>query len=105
VERRVVAAAAAPAIATMLTNETAPTALFIVAPHRLAVCAKVYSPSRMRVVDDGMARGAGIACATMSSAADRETGRSKTRCSGPFFDLDHEVEMRDAAEVLLQVSD
>jgi hypothetical protein len=47
VERRVVAAAAAPAIATALMNETATTALFIrfSSPARLALPGvEVYSP-------------------------------------------------------------
>src|SRR5437667_7939525 len=57
-----------------------------------AVWANVYSPrtrssllswatSRMRIVDEGRARRAGIAWATITSAEDAETGRSKTRCS------------------------
>jgi len=37
----------------------------------------------MRIVDDGMARRAGIACAAVTSGEDAETGKSTTRCSGP----------------------
>jgi len=39
--------------------------------------------ARLRIVDDGMARRTGIACATMSSGEDGEMGRSTTRCSRP----------------------